>query len=1523
MSEAGGPTTQSGILYQNSVAALYLGRMLDTSQRPDNERVIQVRVEVPEHVDDIVVRFADEHRLFIQAKESIKSTSREWSTMWKHFDQQFRNEKFQHNQDRLLLQIGNWRDEHDHLNEMCKRAKTSSTVSEWYDDRINKAQEALLKKIKLALPPTGLTDEYLLQLLGHIDIEIVPLRALERDSMPRWMPITNKFPIEIFRLLRDRVGGESRVRGEFTAYELRKSLIIESSDLQFDIPTDITELQTSLKQCGSLLRQHKHTFADTNVHIERDIVDQIVEWLLAEDDDEKNVAMLLDQAGMGKTVVMQSVLYQLEARGFDVLAIKADQQLSNITALPEIQHKLALPYSPEQIISRLAQLNRVVVLIDQIDALSLSLAHDQPTLDTTLDLIARLQRIPNVRILLSCRIFDRNTDPRLKHIELDRSFSLQPLDAEQVIEVLTNLQVDETTLSQTTLELLRVPLHLDLFARAVANESTIEQLRGIGSLQELYALIWQNVVLKQQKGSPFVANRIEVINQLTSYMNQQQRTTAPQSLLQTAKTAHLEHAVNWLASVGILLRGKTEWSFLHQTFFDYCYARQFVDDGGDIVATILESKQGIFERPKLIQIIAYLRGSDHHRYISDLQRLLNAPDLRFHLYDVLLRWFGSLHNPTDDEWLIAQQTLRDNQKRAGLIVAMHGSVGWFTRLRPWIEARLEDNDDEFINMLMMPYLTSLADVAQTEVSALLNIYVSRSDEWNLRIIEILSRIRVWYSIEAAKLFEKILYELSPVSKYHIHVSDAVVRAFPQIGCRIVRFLLDDALETHFQKLSEQKSELEQIRLIYFSTLRNAFDNLEHQIEKSISYLSKTIPETFLEQMLPFFEKVLSVPRNHHEDHEDYLSDIFSSHVFYSDLYSVHHALIQGMITGLVSLVEINYSKFNAAVKRLESLPYKSSQRLIAHAYTQCVESCVREAFEFLLADKRRLSLGEDSCFDSRQLVKAIYPFLDDEQRNTLECHILTFRRKPRYLYDLHQSGREQLFLLQAVPQNLLTDKGSQRLRELERKFPNLLAPDKPSGRSEMVAVASPISKDEAQHMSDRAWLRAMGKYRGKIRHLDFGKGGSYEFSGVLAELIKENPTRYYQLFRQIPDDLDDHYVTAFVNGFAESTSTQEWFFSAIRRFATQEDRDIRRPVAWAIEKRKSSNVPNDILDLLINWIYESMNDDEMWWKKGDNHGDAFHSYLNSDRGATFGAVMRVLDARNTNDARGRKWDLIEFVASDLSTALRIGAIHELTYMIQYDRLRAWSLFEQLIDGHEVLLEAHYVREFLYWSFYKNYMQVSRYLEMMMHYSNEEVQERGAGLACVAAISGGAIESEEAFAAAQALADQAISGLPAWRRGAAHIYTYNMTHGSSIETQQLCQEKVCQLFDDEDKEVREKINHKFYAMSGEHFFELRKFMEEYAFAKYHPLEHHFAEYLWEHGMQDPSWSLAIVQTILNKEEQPDQWRSGIEELMRLILRIYTSPLVDDAIKNEALDTFDLLMRQYAGTANKILSEWDRR
>jgi hypothetical protein len=95
VAEAGGPTTQSGILYQNSIAALYLGRMIDPASRSKHDRVLEVRVEAPTDVDDIAVTFADGHVAYIQAKENVEPRGEVLVKLSKSLEAQSESPNFQ------------------------------------------------------------------------------------------------------------------------------------------------------------------------------------------------------------------------------------------------------------------------------------------------------------------------------------------------------------------------------------------------------------------------------------------------------------------------------------------------------------------------------------------------------------------------------------------------------------------------------------------------------------------------------------------------------------------------------------------------------------------------------------------------------------------------------------------------------------------------------------------------------------------------------------------------------------------------------------------------------------------------------------------------------------------------------------------------------------------------------------------------------------------------------------------------------------------------------------------------------------------------------------------------------------------------------------------------------------------------------------------------------------------------------------------------------------------------------------
>ncbi|MDX6576441.1 MAG: hypothetical protein QOE96_2394 [Blastocatellia bacterium] len=281
--ERGGPANQSGILYQNSIAALYLGRLCDSTPRPDEHAVEGVRVEAPTAVDDIVVTYRDGHRTFIQAKENVRDNDSAWQEIWNSFKRQFWQLDFQKGKDRLLLQVGEVHNEHHAVREMAIRASSSLNHAEWIS-RFTEDQKKLLKKITALFDPKhAAAEEEILSFFKHSDLEIRPLIDIERDLVPYWIPQSNKTQIELFKLLRDAVGGAARRRDSFSMTSLSSRLAAESN-VTFAVQPGLDELLETVRGCGAGLKQHKQSFGNTGIHLKRAVVEVIKTWILEPSD---------------------------------------------------------------------------------------------------------------------------------------------------------------------------------------------------------------------------------------------------------------------------------------------------------------------------------------------------------------------------------------------------------------------------------------------------------------------------------------------------------------------------------------------------------------------------------------------------------------------------------------------------------------------------------------------------------------------------------------------------------------------------------------------------------------------------------------------------------------------------------------------------------------------------------------------------------------------------------------------------------------------------------------------------------------------------------------------------------------------------------------------------------------------------------------------------------------------------------------------------------------------------------------
>ncbi|MEZ5305531.1 MAG: ATP-binding protein [Pyrinomonadaceae bacterium] len=1549
--ERGGPTTQSGIHYQNSITALYMGDLVDPSDIPRKRKVVAVRVEAPESVDDTVVTYDDGHKLYLQAKENIQQNEAAWEDLWKDLRKQFDGSSFQKDTDRLCITFGSSRDEYHLLEDICNRAIGAVDIAEFHR-RLTDKQTNILGRIETILfasdssrkAPAEETDlsasepqasdkekkkkgrkkvahvasdderKYLLELFRHISIDIRPPQ-LVKESIKLRIPTSNRSQEELFARFRDRAGEEARIRGSFNAAGLLSEL--EGDGILLTKQLTIDELRDIAFRSGAELKNYKYTFGSTGVHVERQITNEIVDWIVSGPAKEQ-IAALLDSAGAGKTVIARDVLEALESKGVPVLTLKGDL-LSGIANLEDLQNRLALPENVERVLMHLASDEPAVLLVDQIDALSLSLAHDLNALDVVLKLIARARLLPNVRIVIACRTFDFKNDPKLSRLEISKEFTISPLSDEEIGDVLKEFGLEFGTLQPSLQALLRTPLHLDLFSRLAAEARGSDEaelllrLRGLNSLQELYAALWEFVVTKPSPEAPQPAVRGRVLELIVERMDAKQEVSVSRMWLRRQNEADLENAVSWLASQGVIIANKDRWLLLHQTFFDYCYAKGFVESEKSLFENVKAGDQGLFVRSQILQVLNYSRSADPHRYLKDLLQILSDGDIRFHIRDHVMRWFGSVPSPTADEWAVAKNVMKVKVDGTRLRWYMQGNVGWFSYLKDDVVKTLNAGTDEEIDGWAFPMLGSIFGREQGVVSEIVKPFLDRGPLWLKRIDNLFWNVKEW-TATAIALYGELLGRSEDKHRREFYRMQPIAGSQPKEAARLIRKALDRELD------AAKKRNPKPITWMFRS-------DLEHLNGSGIGEVLKAVAEkepcAFLNELVPWLEGVLR-DAGISEDFEIYLSDPLSSGLDYGT-FVVQTQILEAFQLALVALGRNDRDKFLEIAKKFADLPFETSQRLLARAFTELGEMYHHEAKQFLAGDRRRLVLGSSEVFESRQLVKVITPFLEESDANELEAAIFSLLKgKIGNLQHLRFRFRNQLFLLDSFQADKLTPAGSAYRAELWRKFPGMTISERPLA-SMSGFVGSPITQESIDKMSDGSWLSAFRKYSKGVSHTEFLKGGAEQLSAVLVREVTADPDRFYRLACSLPDDVDSPYLAAFITGLAKSESHDDELFDVLRRFDAIDDDRLANVSASALRER-SSDVPDDILEALERRLHGPASEDEEGWRTRPNvsgrsfsplNDSAFISLLNSTRGAVFQAVMVILDARGD---RERKWSHLVELASTGSDALRSGVIQHLLSFYSEKKDDCVDLFEAMIGKSAELLETHFALEFIYWATPFHFDRLSRFIVVTMESRHESVQHRAGNLACLAPlydqIAAHAILSNAAEKLAVLARTHPSKDV---RSGAAEVYVTNLKTGSLRAT---CVRNLSQMLGDKEQPVIEQIAWIFTRWTDNDISEIKDLISLFVDAGI-PLdeEREFGEFLWRIGMNDSDWAISLIAKSVEQNPITEGYRDG-EYFIRFVLGVYISPLVPSGTKERALDLFDLLSLRYSGSASRVLSEWDR-
>ncbi|MCF3476662.1 NACHT domain-containing protein [Stenotrophomonas maltophilia] len=230
MTETGGPTTQAGIRYQDRVAALYMGRMLDPRKRPSRDRPVEVCVETTEAVDDLFVRFDDGSRNFFQIKLALQQRGEAWEALWRALHRQLSTALLQ--DDRLAIVIGEPSALASQLREIV--ARTDGATPEQWLKRLTTRQRSIASSIARVLS-TPMAEVY--RLFSFLDVYVWPAVELERDYAPLWMPPGSVSVAQLLDVLAGMAWAGAETRHRFDGASLRDRLRIEWGVSISDTPT--------------------------------------------------------------------------------------------------------------------------------------------------------------------------------------------------------------------------------------------------------------------------------------------------------------------------------------------------------------------------------------------------------------------------------------------------------------------------------------------------------------------------------------------------------------------------------------------------------------------------------------------------------------------------------------------------------------------------------------------------------------------------------------------------------------------------------------------------------------------------------------------------------------------------------------------------------------------------------------------------------------------------------------------------------------------------------------------------------------------------------------------------------------------------------------------------------------------------------------------------------------------------------------------------------------------------------------
>ncbi|WP_028375351.1 NACHT domain-containing protein [Leeuwenhoekiella sp. MAR_2009_132] len=1272
-----------------------------------------------------------------------------------------------------------------------------------------------------------------------------------------------------------------------------------------------------------------------NSHIKRKETNDLLHWIKSPlGEKEKAVVLLVGSAGSGKTVIIKDVFLRLKETGIPTIALKADRLYAE--SINELQNKIDLGDSFEKVVRTLSEASeRVVVLIDQIDALSQSLSAKREFLDAYNLLVRKLIDIDRVRVVISVRAYDLYYDNELKFYKNQKSFKVDLLNVGDVKQVLAKLGIRENELPGQLLNLLQTPHHLNVFCKVYDSQTN---LQSITTLHDLYESLWVQQITTVTITSPTCSDKCtSLVFAIADQMHKEQRISTPAKQFSLS----FKDEFDYLRSNGIITETDKEVQFFHQTFFDFVFAKQFVQNGNSVTRYILENHQGLFIRSSLKMILGFLREEDHAQFIKALNAILFSSKYRFHIKLMLLNLLGFEEAPTlEEKQLVKSRILPSKELKLPFLESVAGNswfsfliregelnklitqkIGWHNKLaeRDWGKANkvvdkiktlvhyknTSEKWDAQINLLWQILVKQLPKSRQSVCDFLLNCpefkgkarFVSR----------LLYHVKEWDIPAAFQLFEK----------------NDVKAGFDSFGYYNI---LKDALKFDFDWV---KQKYKDICLKKIQAIKDRKDkpNFEHQDEKLLKRMFEVDTNKTLDLTLDIINQIIA--KTSGEDKSKLYID-FSFWLFNYELngrshgYDAIYHLLVDKVQEQAQQTTPWFDQFFADHLNSNSI---TILRLLFYGLSANPAHYVNDIFQLMELFHQKDGLdGDDKIqFQFRQVLTTVYPHFDNSQKDQIDRILLSIKSK--YELDIYQDengkkhhrlkwyGYHQFLYLTSLPLSEVMAKPilKKSFQELQRKFKTVM--DEEPNKIKTYGVGPPMDSSAYDKMTFDQWEQTFKKYNAEYKaELASSRGSLSEHSRAFQAEVQNKGSHFFPFIEELIDEneVPYQYIIAGLTGLKDSkynpTEVQRIYKKAM---SIPFDREYTLYFVWVSSYFIEAKIlDQQVLKYLIE-IAKNHPDPE-----GNTiRNDVLMDGANSVRGSAAGRISEVYFNPTFENL---VFEALNQIAEDPNLSVRVAIMPRLAMLMHLNEQKTLEIFLKLVNTNEPEIMKHSIWSVQY-LINNNFDKLSDYFQRAIKIESIH--------GSIAVVLGGAWLKEkkgsyQLLNSLLKISDEAKAKL------------VDMAVKNLADKKESVRAKCRQIFlrfrHSTDQRVIQEYSSTFFDLTPEMFLEVYPLLKKYARSNVARKEpHYYFEYLLKCAKKHPVECLEILGHV-NTYDKPDISQAGYydDEPVKVLIGIYNSlsslEVKNPKYLNKTIALFDKMLKtqKFRGAANKVIDQVEK-